>query len=407
MASISPPASIPPGARRISIELLREVKRGFTDVQRASLAEDVWFCRDVGVWVARPGQKPYQFSLWRTGVYLSITIQLGPDRKHRKSLLAHRLQLWAWHEEELMQRVHKMRDRAHELQDRADAGIVLTEAEKKELLEAEKYSVVDNWQAGHLDDDPTNNHADNIAPQTARENINQSHARPDRRSNASALSRPVVIASVPSGYTLPFPVGHAFDSGAEAARQMTKAAAASGTKFDQGGIRRSARKGWPHHGVVFRFGARPDDADELGEVWNDRFFLDGVPKPFSSTGRIKHRGIKTRGYRVRGMPYRVIGIRGKVSLTHQLIWRLSNAAWNPKTNRMEAAEIPAGQIVLHGGPGRASDAERRDADGYERNWPVDLRLGTHADNMNDREYERKRKREQSKDEDETSRKTST
>ena len=398
MAGTQPPVPIPPGARRISIELLRDVQ-GLTDVQRAFIAEYVWICSNGDIWSTRMDRAPRLHALSRKGVYLRVTLQLGSNKTDRKHLLAHRLVLWAWHGEELMRRVRGMRDRARELQGRADAE--LTEEENKELLEAEKYSVVDNWQAGHLDNDPTNNRADNIAPQTARENMRQSHARPDRRPSGPAQSRPVVIANVSVDYMLPFRVGHAFDSGAEAARQMTEAAAALGLTdltFNPGNISNSARGGSPHHGVVFGLGARLDDADEPGEIWSDPAFLDGVPVRMSSTGRIERDGIRTRGYAVPGTRHRVIGIGDRMHLSHRVIWRISNARWNPVTRRLEAAEIPDGQLVLHGGPGRASDAERRDEHGYERNWPVDLRLGTQADNMNDREYERRRReREQSEE----------
>ena len=396
---------VPADARRISIELLREVQL-FTDAERAFIAEFVWVCPNGDIWSTRMDRAPRRHTLARSSGYLRVTIQLGPNKADSKRLLAHRLVLWAWHGEELMRRVREMRDRARELQGRADAGVVLTEEENKELLEAEKYSVVDNWQAGHLDNDPTNNRADNIAPQTARENMRQSHARPDRRPSGPAQSRPVVIANVSVDYKLPFRVGHRFDSGQEAARQMTEAAAGlrlTGLTFHQGGINRSARGGSPHHGVVFIFGERPDDADEPGEIWSDPAFLDGVSVRVSSTGRIEHGGIRTRGCAMPGTRHRVIRIGGRLQYSHRVIWRISNATRNPETGRLEAAEIPDGQLVLHGGPGRASDAERRDADGYERNWPVDLRLGTHADNRDDVVYERgRRERECEQDEDEQS-----
>jgi hypothetical protein len=291
-----------------------------------------------------------------------MVVAFRPGHRARH-LLVHRLVLWAFHGEQLMERVRVMRNQA------------------ANSLEAARYSIADNWDAGHRDNNPKNNRADNIVPQTRAENNRQSLANPNRASSAPALSRPVHIISVPDGYD-EFPVGHVFASESEAARQ---------TGFNRGGISQSVRTRGLCHGVGFEYSGRADDANEPGETWSGDVLFEGVTLRVSSHGRIQHRGIRTHGTDRPGTAYRCIMIDRKLYFAHVVIWRCWHAVRDPASGSLVAAAIPRGQFVLHGGPGLASRDERR-VGGYERNWPVDLRVGTAKDNASDRKRERQQVR---------------
>ncbi len=356
------PPGVPAGSKRIKSELLQELQR-FDEVERSFLAENVWVSPDGGIYVdTRTGLASRCNQFPQVGGYMAVTFTPG---QRKRLLRVNRLVLWAFHGEQLMELVREMQDRA----DRA-ANTELRD------LEAERYRIADNWQAGHLDGNPTNNREDNIAPQTIAENSRQSWANPNRASSAPALSRPVHIISVPDDYEQ-FRVGHVFASESEAARQ---------TGFPLCGISRSVHGGLCH-GVRFGFSERADDADEPGESWTEEVWFEGVPLRVSSHGRIKHRGIKTHGTDVPGTPYRRIGVGGKLYFAHVVILRCWLAVRDPASGKLVAAAIPRGQFVLHGG----ASADERRVGGYERNWPVDLRVGTLKDNASDREHERERR----------------
>ena len=93
---------------------------------------------------------------------------------------------------------------------------------------------------------------------------------------------------------------------------------------------------------------------------------------------------RSKGGRICGSRYRYTrrtNTTGDVELVHNLIMRCSNGAPDAETGEWVMQDVPKDangndMVVMHGGPGLAPDAERRDADGYERNWLVDLRWAT-------------------------------
>jgi hypothetical protein len=101
--------------------------------------------------------------------------------------------------------------------------------------------------------------------------------------------------------------------------------------------------------------------------------------------------IKSRGYIPPGTIYPLISVGGKLYRAHVLVLRCGNGAFD-EHGEWVAQEVPKDEdgnnlMCLHGGPGRASDAERR-ADGYERNHLADLRWGTRQENAADAAHER-------------------
>lgn len=351
---------VPPDARAISATLLREIEQ-FDDTERAAIHAQIRVARDFTVWRVRPDKKPKRYAVKSTG---QVGIILTPGMK-RTMLYHRRLALWAWHEARLMERVFEKRAQGDT-----------------------KYSVVDNWCAVRLDPRGQDD-AKNLAPMTLEESTlhsrTQSRRRTMWRSNAPARSRPVVIAEITAKAKIDralFPVGHVFPSAMQAARELD---------FHQGAISRSCKTGCFHQGVKFELGARDDDADLPGELWTDTVILNCVEVRVSSHGRVWFGGIKRRGCHYKDTYYRQVGIGGSIFLVHHVIWRCWNATERDAAGRLVAAEIPEGMLVLHGGPDRAPDNVRR-ADGTERNWPEDLRLGTYADNQADVKHERALKR---------------
>lgn len=339
------------------------------------LSTRVWIQEDGDVWSDLSGKmariKPQQ-----SGKYKIVLITLaGKQRSFRVG----RLVMFAWHHKRLTQRCAEA----------AAAGDT-------------EHLHPDDYECGHLNDDPSDNRAVNIEPQTSSEQMRQSFARPDRRSNAGALSNPVVVAEIradASDRARAFPVGHQFESAMEAERQ---------TGINNGGISRSTEKNWFAGGIRFEAGVR--DGDHSGPSWR-------VWYPSIETGKwcmtLGGRGIRvsndgwiwfkdgdrpTRGWVRTGTIYRTIRTGGKTRPVHSAILRVASGAFD-EDGEWIAQAVPKDAngkdlMCLHGGPGRASDDERR-ADGTERNHLVDLRWGTATENAADLAHSRATKRARS------------
>ena len=336
-----------------------------SDGEMVALATHVWVQEDGEVYSNISGRMVC-LAQQKVGVYKYVQISLDGDK--RKFPVA-RLVMFAHHHERLVGRCAEA----------AAAGDT-------------EHLHPDDFEAGHRDDDPDNNAASNIEPQTRDEQQAQSHARPERRSSAAARSRPVVVAAIrasASAEARAFPVGHEFRSIAEAGRQ---------TGIPHGNISQSAIKGYFAGGVRFESGKR--DQDPPGRVWypseeSDKWCmtLGGLGFRVSNDGFIwiKYRK-ETRGTVDEGTIYRWIKIGGKKYPAHTVILRCFNGA--PDENEeWVLQDVPKDAngknlMCLHGG---APDDERR-ADGTERNHIADLRWGTAAENAADRELSRAAKR---------------
>jgi hypothetical protein len=247
-----------------------------------------------------------------------------------------------------------------------------------------EYAFVDDWYPHHIDHDPPNCAVANLSPIRHRENSQRSYEENlERKTCAEAQSRPVVVArhleSVDPTVVLQFPVGHEFKSASDAALQ---------TGLVQGNISQSARTGWQCAGWFFKYGALESDKDYPSEIWRPSGVgwcrsLGGPGVRVSSHGRIwfKQGSIKTHGAAQPNDKYRKLKV-GPESLAHRVLKRVWDGE-RDKDGRWIACEVPPGMFVLHGGEGRAFWHERRDADGCERNWQVDLYWGTLRDNAND------------------------
>ena len=120
---------------------------------------------------------------------------------------------------------------------------------------------------------------------------------------------------------------------------------------------------WVKGEYKFKFVSDPDLS---GERW-----VSFAGYQVSSKGRIQHKsGKKTTGTNT-GIPrYRRIRIKlpgdnkARAYLVHVIVWLAFNGP------------IPKGQVVMH-----TDSYETRDEQGFERNWLVDLSLGTHSQNI--------------------------
>jgi hypothetical protein len=348
---------------------IRTVRLCLSDADKQRLAERVWVRSDGAIFSRMRGGAPVELAQQtKHNGYKCIQLSLGSRRQFK--FMVHRLVLWAFHGDALLARAAAARA----------AGDL-------------DHAAPDDFEAGHLDDDRTNNDARNIAPLTRIENVRQSHARADRRSHARAQSRPVVLvdAGPRAPPDLPFAAGHEFESYNEAARRLNEALREG--NFTPAGIWSSVNRNTRHRGFLFANGRRADDEDEEDEAWRPAPESGSWCETLGQAIRVSNRGrvwrrrgnIKSRGHEPGGL-YRTLNINGRVMLAHTVVWRLWNGAWNAR-GEWVAADIAEGLWVLHGGAGRAPNAVRR-ADGYERNWPVDLRLGTQAENAADMKHER-------------------
>ncbi len=342
-----------------------------SDEEKVRLSERVWVQEDGEIYTNASGEMA-RLGRVKKGQYSCVDITLISGKRQRRFSVG-RLVLFAWHGERLMQRCREA----------AAAG-------------EDEYLYPDDYQAGHIDDHPDNNYASNIEPVTVGENIRQSFARPDRRSNAPARSRPVVIADVRSSASAQaraFPIGHVFPSSEEAARQT--------------GIKRiiqSIKKGCFAEGVRFEAGVLESDSDPPSRVWFPSVesgkwcrTLGGSGIRASNDGWVwtKRGSLKSRGHTIPGFIYHSIQIGGTSHQVHAVIMRVCNGVFDER-GEWVAQAVPKDAdgknfLCLHGGPGRASDSERR-VGGYERNHLCDLRWGTRKDNAADIIHERARKR---------------
>jgi len=163
----------------------------------------------------------------------------------------------------------------------------------------------------------------------------------------------------------------------------------------QGNISQSVRTGWQCAGWYFKYGTLESDADYPGETWRPPGgvawceSLGGPGVRASSHGRIwfKQGSIKTHGGVEPNDKYRRLKV-GPESLAHRVAKRIWDGKMD-KDGRWIACDVPPDKpFVLHGGEGCAYWHERRDADGCERNWQVDMRWGTPQDNQNDKKREK-------------------
>lgn len=343
--------------RRISKELLDNFRTENFPVCRLRLSKEEKDSLAENVEISEDGTVYYKGKVVNQcmdKIYKKVGIRLLPTKP--VWFMVHRLVLWAFHEEMLMKRVHE--------------HIKLGDL---------RYVHPDDFEPNHIDNNPQNNRASNLEPVTKLENLKASIALGKRRTNAEALSRPVMIiayqiANDPREEQ--FPVWHQFDSFGEAGRQLC---------IRTNSIHSGATKKCWCKGIQFVFGTRPSDEDEDGEIWSET-----VPEykgvRVSSRGRIWQPlgSIKTRGYEQLGSRYRKVMIGTKYKYAHVVIYQIWNAEPN-ENGVLVAAPIPDDKMVLHCG---APDHIRRDSRGYERNWPEDLRLGTQGENMVDMHYEK-------------------
>ena len=349
----------------------KAIRMVLSDEEKVRLSQCVWVQEDGEVWSNVSGKmvhltKQKKGRYW----YVEYTVQ-----GKKRAFSVGRLIMMAWHSKLLMERC--------------------SEAVAAGDLE---HAHPDDWEAGHINDDPDDNRAVNIEPQTQNENMTQSYARPDRRSNGPALSRPVVVAEVQaraSTQARAFPVGHTFPSGRDAARQ---------TGIHLGSIWDSTTKGHFAKGVRFVSGVLESDTDPPGRVWypsNESgkwcTTLGGHGIRVSSDGWVwkKTGSLKSPGFATTGTIYRRTEVGYKTCFVHALILRVANGKFDEHGEWL-AQEVPKDDkgndmVCLHGGPGRAPNAERR-VNGVERNHFVDLRWGTKQDNAADAAHERARKR---------------
>lgn len=348
----------------------RTDKRGrlhLTFIQKIELSRFYTVRRSDGaVFRQRDGNEPRQLTpAIGTRGYKRISCTLDGEQKLIKQ---HQLVLLAYFGEELKKRA---------LEARASGDL--------------DYAFVDDWYPDHLDHDRANCAVANLSPIRHRENTQRSYdENPGRKTGAKEHGRPVIVAchlvdKVDPELALQFPVGHEFESEAEAARQ---------TGLDQGNISQSVRTGWQCSGWYFKYGTLESDKDYPGETWRPEGddwceSLGGPGVRVSSHGRtwFKQGGIKRPGLAEPNDKYRKLKV-GPETLAHRVVKRVWDGK-RDKVGRWIACDVPPDKpFVLHGGEGRALWHERRDADGCERNWQVDLRWGTLQDNAQDLKHEK-------------------
>ncbi len=345
----------------------KAVRMILDDEEKVLLSKRIWVQEDGEVYSDLSGSM-VRLSQGKCGEYSCVNICL---KGKQRSFMVNRLVLFAWHDEQL-------RKRCREAADAHDA----------------EHLHPDDYEANHKNNDTNNNSAINIEPVTRDENQEQSYARSERLSSASALSRPVVVAEVhetASDQARAFQSGHEFLSIADAARQ---------TGIHVGNIQRSVEKGTFVAGVRFKAGVLPGDQDPPDRVWypsteSGKWCLAFGGSGFrtSNDGLIwfKKGNLKSRGSRGPGSMYHRVGVGHQRFQAHILILRCGNGGfderdeWVPETVPTDAAGRDL--LCLHGGPGRAPDDVRRE-DGYERNYLADLRWGTRMDNAADLQHER-------------------
>ena len=350
----------------------KAIRTVLSDEEKVRLSQCVWVQEDGEIWTNVSGRMIH-LKKQKKGRYWYVRISLVQDK--RRAFSVSRLIMMSWHSKLLMERC--------------------SEAVAAGDLE---HVHPDDWEAGHINDDPDDNRAVNIEPQTGIENKRQSFARPDRRSNAPARSRPVVIAEVQaqaSAQARAFPVGHTFPSGSDAARQ---------TGIHDASIRNSMTKGYFAGGVRFVNGVLESDTDPPGRAWYPSNESGKWCTSFGGHGiRVSNDGwvwnkmgsLKSPGFVMTGTIYLQIKAGYKTWFVHTLLLRVANGKFD-ENGEWLAQEVPKDDkgndmVCLHGGPGRAPDAERR-VNGVERNHFVDLRWGTKQDNAADAAHERARKR---------------
>jgi hypothetical protein len=347
----------------------KAVRMVLDDEEKVVLSKRIWVQEDGEVYSDMSGSM-VRLAQYKCGEYSYVGIYL---KGKQRSFKVNRLVLFAWHYEQLMKRCRAAAD-AHDAE----------------------HLHPDDYEANHKNNDTNDNSAINIEPVTGRENKEQSYARSERLSSAPARSRPVVVAEVnetASDQARAFKIGDEFLSISDAARQ---------TDINVGNIKRSVEKGTFAAGVRFEAGVLQGDQDPPDRVWypsteSEKWCLafGGSGIRTSNDGLIwsKKGSLKSRGSLEPGSMYHRIGVGRQRFQAHILILRCGHGGfdkrgeWVPETVPTDAAGRDL--LCLHGGPGRAPDAVRRE-DGYERNYLADLRWGTRMDNAADLQYERER-----------------
>ena len=184
-------------------------------------------------------------------------------------------------------------------------------------------------------------------------------------------SKPVKIIESPPNSE--FPVGTKFSSTAEAGRKIG---------LNATNIANSCRTGCRVKGFKFEYLI---DRDLPGEIWTEIKSENAYIKKlgfcaYSNLGRVQfsRSGIKTYGNEMKGTRYRRVG--GAKKYVHRLLMEL-----------MLNRKLSKSEIVMHT---NFPDEIRRDENGYERNYPCDLKVGTQSENIQEwHDNERKRKRE--------------
>jgi hypothetical protein len=167
-----------------------------------------------------------------------------------------------------------------------------------------------------------NNRVENLEVITRKANVQHAHTNPTRKSNAKALSKPILgKRKCDKNWT-------EFSGISEAARILTNQ---EGKVFNHGHITTVCKKKRKHHqGFEFQYKTQPD-LD--GEVWKVNPFLN---IKCSTMGRAETTfGIKTFGSTFG--KYMGVGIRGKLYLVHRVVAQAFH--WDVVKELFDASDV--------------------------------------------------------------------
>ena len=226
----------------------------------------------------------------------------------------------------------------------------------------------------HMDENHHNNYIGNLQWSTRPDNTRKSHAGVPHTASGAARSKAVWVLSGRAGERV-------------TRYASTIEAAASCGNIHAGSVGRSALSGG-RVGAQGHFFAYEDQPDLPGEEWRTSAVLDQVlqqtDKPdhkkamVSNRGRVRtYSGIKTRGSTNvqdgEKSKVRYYKVNGRTFKVHQLIFM---GWYNKEAPAKNAVNADGNKIeICH------DDSAPLDEDGRYRNWPIDLRIDTHSENM--------------------------